>query len=128
MCEHLGLSTPSAIVESGDDVTVTPVVTKISALSRKLDRFGIFDRAGATILSAELQNVGFILESNVSNVVDRSKIRHEATNARTTLSSQSVIKDNDHDQFGLYFEGRKDRTLSMEDNKRKFIIEEKRTW
>ncbi|GBM69573.1 hypothetical protein AVEN_219202-1 [Araneus ventricosus] len=44
--------------------------------------------------------------------------------ARTTLSSQSVIKDYDHDQLGLYFDGRKDRTLSMEDNGRIVIIEE----
>ncbi|GBM41739.1 hypothetical protein AVEN_121660-1 [Araneus ventricosus] len=43
--------------------------------------------------------------------------------ARTTLLSQ-IIKDYDHDQFGLYFDGRKDRTLSMEDNRRKIIIEE----
>ncbi|GBM43471.1 hypothetical protein AVEN_9432-1 [Araneus ventricosus] len=51
MCENLDLSAPSAIVESGaqnaDDVTVTPVVTKFSAVSRTLDRFGISDRAGA---------------------------------------------------------------------------------
>ncbi|GBO18863.1 hypothetical protein AVEN_58835-1 [Araneus ventricosus] len=44
--------------------------------------------------------------------------------ARSTLLSQSVIKDYDHDQFGLYFDGRKGRTLSMEDNRRKVIIEE----
>ncbi|GBN48952.1 hypothetical protein AVEN_71440-1 [Araneus ventricosus] len=60
---------------------------------------------------------------NVSNVVDRNKIRCGRTKAGTTLLSQ-VIKYYDHDQFGLYFEGRNDRTLSMEDNRRKVIIEE----
>ncbi|GBM82429.1 hypothetical protein AVEN_229472-1 [Araneus ventricosus] len=103
--------------------TVTPVVTKVLAAVRTLDRFGIYDRAGATIVSAALQDVGIISESNVLNVVDRNKIRRVRTEARTTLLSQ-VIKDYDHDQFGLYFDGRKDRTLSMEDNRRKFIIEE----
>ncbi|GBM61625.1 hypothetical protein AVEN_122244-1 [Araneus ventricosus] len=103
---------------------VTPAVTKVSAVSRTLDQFGISYRAGAAIVSAALQDVGIISESNFSNIVDRNKIRREKAKARTTLFSQSVIKDYDHDQFGLYFDGRKDRTLSMEDNRRKFIIEE----
>ncbi|GBN23639.1 hypothetical protein AVEN_53531-1 [Araneus ventricosus] len=100
-----------------------PVVTKVLAALRTLDRFGFFDRAGAAIVSAALQDVGIISESNVLNDVDRNKIRPGRTKARTTLLSQ-VIKDNDHDQFGLYFDRRKDSTLSMEYNRRKFIIEE----
>ncbi|GBN40734.1 hypothetical protein AVEN_219053-1 [Araneus ventricosus] len=103
--------------------TVTPVVTKVLAAARTLDRFGISDRAGAAIMSAVLQDVGIISESNVLNVVDRNKIRCRRRKARTTLLSQ-VIKDYDQDQFGLYFDGRKDRTLSLEDNRRKVIVEE----
>ncbi|GBM52342.1 hypothetical protein AVEN_229571-1 [Araneus ventricosus] len=102
---------------------ITPIVTKVLAAVRTLDRFGISDQAGAAIVSAALQDVGIISESNVLNVVDRNKIRRVRTKARTTLLSQ-VIKDYDHDQFGLYLDGRKDRTLSMEDNRRKVIIEE----
>ncbi|GBN37508.1 hypothetical protein AVEN_252639-1 [Araneus ventricosus] len=128
MCEHLDQSAPSANIESGaqntDDVTVTPVVTEFATVARTLDRFGISNRAGAAILSAALQDVAIISESNVLNVVDRNKIRRKRTKARTTLSFQSIIKDYDHDQFGLYFDGRKDRTLSMEDNRRKVRIEE----
>ncbi|GBN18902.1 hypothetical protein AVEN_118450-1 [Araneus ventricosus] len=103
--------------------TVTPVVTKVLAAVRTLDRFGISDRAGAAIVSAAFQAVGIISESNVLIVVDRNKIRHGRAKARTTLLSQ-VIKDYGHDQFGLYFDGRKEKTLSMEDNRRKVIIEE----
>ncbi|GBM87833.1 hypothetical protein AVEN_27058-1 [Araneus ventricosus] len=83
-------------------------------------------REGAAIVSAALQDVGIIAESNVLNVVDRNKIRRGRTKARTTLLSQ-VIKDYDHGQFGLYFDGRKDRTLSIEDNRRKVVIEEHRS-
>ncbi|GBM53353.1 hypothetical protein AVEN_165030-1 [Araneus ventricosus] len=83
-----------------------PVVTKVLAAVRTLDRFGISDRAGAAIVSAALQDVGITSESNVLNVVDRNKIRRGRTKARTTLLSE-VIKDYDHDQFGLYFDGRK---------------------
>ncbi|GBL80782.1 hypothetical protein AVEN_26221-1 [Araneus ventricosus] len=83
---------------------VTTVVTKVSAAVRTLDRFGISDRAGAAIVSTALRDVGIISESNVLNVVDRNKIRRGRTKARTTLLSQ-VIKDYDHDQSGLYFDG-----------------------
>ncbi|GBM60001.1 hypothetical protein AVEN_99940-1 [Araneus ventricosus] len=100
-----------------------PVVTKVLAAVRTLDRFDISDRAGATIVSAALQDVGIISESNVFNVVDRNKIRRGRTQAGTTLLSQ-VIKGYDHDQFGLYLYGRKDRILSIEDSRRKVIIEE----
>ncbi|GBL99657.1 hypothetical protein AVEN_68901-1 [Araneus ventricosus] len=103
--------------------TRLPVVKKVLAAVRTLDRFGISDRAGAAIVSAALQDVGIISESNVLNVVDKNKIRRGRTKARTALLSQ-VIKDYDHNQFGLYFDGRKDRTLSMEDNRRKVIKEE----
>ncbi|GBN14929.1 hypothetical protein AVEN_249821-1 [Araneus ventricosus] len=113
----------SEVVLHGIFPTVTPVVTKVLAAIRTLDRFGISDRTGAAIVSAAFQDVGIISESNVLNVGDRNKIRRGRTKARTTLLSQ-VIKDYDHDQFGLYFDGRKDRTLSMEDNRRKVIIEE----
>ncbi|GBN78069.1 hypothetical protein AVEN_81878-1, partial [Araneus ventricosus] len=100
-----------------------PVVTKVLAAVRTLDRFGISDREGAAIVSAALQDVGIISESNVLNVVDRNKIRRGRTKAKTTLLSQ-VIKDYDHDQFGLYFDGRKGKTLSMEDNRRKVVKDE----
>ncbi|GBM98771.1 hypothetical protein AVEN_73196-1 [Araneus ventricosus] len=75
-----------------------PEVKKVLAAVRRLDRFGISDRAGAAIVSAALQDVGIISESNVLNVVDRNKIRRGRTKARTTLLSQ-VIKDYDHDQL-----------------------------
>ncbi|GBN90562.1 Urocanate hydratase, partial [Araneus ventricosus] len=94
----------------------TPVVTKVLAAVRTLDRFGISDRAGAVIVSAALQDVGIVSESNVLKVVDKNKILRGRAKARTTLLSQ-VIKDYDHDQFGLYFDERKDMTLSMEDNR-----------
>ncbi|GBM42766.1 hypothetical protein AVEN_81589-1 [Araneus ventricosus] len=121
------ISEEDAISEKGNiseekKTSVTPVVTKFSAAARTLDRFGISDRTGSAIVSATLQDVGITSESNVLNVADRNKIRLGRTKAITTLLSQ-VIKDYDHDQFGLYFDGRKDRTLSMEDSRRKVIIE-----
>ncbi|GBL67496.1 hypothetical protein AVEN_217829-1 [Araneus ventricosus] len=113
----------SDVVLHGIFPTVTPVVTKVLAAVRTLDRFGISDRAGAAIVSAALQDVGIVSESNLLKVVDKNKILRGRAKARTTLLSQVII-DYDHDQLGLYFDGRKDMTLSMEDNRRKVIIEE----
>ncbi|GBN70164.1 hypothetical protein AVEN_44675-1, partial [Araneus ventricosus] len=49
--------------------TRLPVVKKVLAAVRTLDRFGISDRAGAAILSAAPQDVVIVSESNVLNVV-----------------------------------------------------------
>ncbi|GBM01135.1 hypothetical protein AVEN_27235-1 [Araneus ventricosus] len=85
----------------------------------------ITDDMVALVEGKILENRRFTIStlSNDSPEVSRNKIRRGRTKARTTLLSQ-VIKDYDHDQFGLYFHGRKDRPLSMEDNSRKVIIEE----
>lgn len=122
--EHTVFSASSDIVESETQQieSLTPEVTTFPAVARTLDRFGVSDRAGAAIVSATLQDVGLISTENVSNVIDRNKIRRERAKARTTLSSQSVLIDGY--QFGLYFDGRKDRTLTVEDNRRRVIIEE----
>ncbi|GBN96424.1 hypothetical protein AVEN_170717-1 [Araneus ventricosus] len=71
----------SEVVLYGIFPIVTPVVTNFSAAARTLDRFGISDRAGAAIVSATLQDVGIISESNVLNVVHRNKIRRLRTNS-----------------------------------------------
>ncbi|GBL75920.1 hypothetical protein AVEN_234254-1 [Araneus ventricosus] len=70
-----------------------------------------------------LFKIWVLSQKAILNIFDRNQIRRGRTKARTTLLSQ-VIKDYDYDQFGLYFDGRKDRTLSMEDNRRKVITEE----
>lgn len=74
-------------------------------------------------MSATLQDVGIISQSNISNIVDRNKVRRERNKARVVLSSRSDLKD-DNDHFSLYFDGRKDRTLVQEDKRRKVIIKE----
>lgn len=64
------------------------------------------------------QNAGIISRCDASNIVDRIKIRRERTKARITLSSQAVVKNYNNDQFGLYIDGRKDRTILLENNRK----------
>lgn len=64
------------------------------------------------------QDASINSQSDLSNVVDRNEIQNEKTKARTILSSQFVVKDYNIDKICLFFDGCKDRTISLE-NKRK---------
>lgn len=97
-------------------------INNFGVVAKTLDRFGISDRAGAAIVSATLQSMGIISDVDLSKVVDRNKIRRARDKQRT--ASASVTIDFDYLDFGLYFDGRKDKTLTMEDHRRKIIIEE----
>ncbi|GBM08130.1 hypothetical protein AVEN_214461-1 [Araneus ventricosus] len=74
------------------------------------DRYGVSDRATATIASSVLHDVGLITDSDISHVIDKNKIRKEKQNVWAELCSKS-------DEFplhGLYLDGRKDVTLVVE--------------
>jgi len=94
-----------------------------SVVAKTLDRYHISDRAGAAIVSATLQDIGLVSESDLSKVVDRSKIRRARQKARALLTNTTLV-DIESNQIGLYFDGRKDKTLFMEDSRRKVILEE----
>ena len=46
-------------------------------LSRMCDRYGISDRAGASIANAALQDFGILSKENLRIVIDHSKLRRE---------------------------------------------------
>ena len=95
---------------------------KFSIVARTLDRYGISDRAGAAIVSATLQDIGEIKDNDCSNVVDRNLIRRNRLRERNSLTASSSI--NDVGTFGLFFDGRKDKTYIMVDRRRKIVVEE----
>lgn len=72
------------------------------------------DRVGAAIVSATLQDIGIISKDNTFNVVDRNKIR-KAREKQRKLSMAPLTYKN----FGLHFDGRKDKTLKFEDSRSK---------
>ncbi|GBN97111.1 hypothetical protein AVEN_62436-1 [Araneus ventricosus] len=45
------------------------------ALARECDRYGILDRAAASIVNAVLQDIGIVQEGETSHIVDLNKIR-----------------------------------------------------
>lgn len=100
--------------------------TKLPNVALACDRTGVSDRSAAILINSALKDMGIISKNNSSKVVDRSKIRRERTKTRSDLKMKNKISP--EKEHGLYFDGRKDRTLIMDSDRenvaRKTIIEE----
>lgn len=99
---------------------------QLTCLAKACDRTGVSDRTAATIASAVLEDVGIIKESDKDHVIDRMKIRRQRRKARSSL--QTALMSKPLKLRGLYFDGRKDKTLTQErtgsKHYRKIITEE----
>lgn len=80
------------------------------------DRTGVSDRAASIIASSVLKDVGIISSNHLNHVIYRSKLRRERTKVRSTL------QEADCNKFlrGMYFNGRKDKTLFRIEKEGKF--------
>lgn len=74
-------------------------------------RYGVSDRATAAIASSVLHDLGVVTDSDPSHVVDKNKIRREKQSVKIELCSKSAAT---LPLLGLYFDGRKDETLFIE--------------
>lgn len=116
------------------DINVTSIVpainvpgpSKFPVVAMTLDRYGISDRAGAAIVSATLQDIGLVTENDTSSVIDRSKIRRARTETRSSGAAVNVL-DGDDSLICISFDGRKDKTMLYEDDRRKTVVEEQIT-
>lgn len=81
------------------------------------DRTGVSDRTAAMLASAVLQDFGIITPGDQSLVVNRSKVRRERAKMRSDLADAN---GSNHMITGLYFDGRKDKTLVNEKIEGKF--------
>ncbi|ESN96201.1 hypothetical protein HELRODRAFT_163242 [Helobdella robusta] len=85
---------------------------KLPNLAQACDRTGISDRSASLLVNAVLQDLQIITKTNSSQIVDRSKIRRERTKRRAHLQNKSF------NEFtavrGLYFDGRKDKTIQQD--------------
>ena len=95
----------------------TSIAVDYTLLSKTCDRFRVSDRAGAAIASA-------VLHASCSQVIDKSKLRRERKRTRDKIVLRQTISQIP----ALYFDGRKDQTLTMcEKNGKKYrrrILEE----
>ncbi|XP_050527619.1 uncharacterized protein LOC126897791 [Daktulosphaira vitifoliae] len=108
---------------SSSNIKNSQMRLKLPALALACDRTGISDGSAAKIASAVLQDIGIISVDNKNSVVDRMKVRRAREKKRLDLQKleNELI-------LGLYFDGRKDKTIinHQEGTKyyRKIITEE----
>lgn len=72
---------------------------------------GVSDRAAAAVASALLEDLGVVTHDDMSNIIDRHKIRRERKKNRMECQDFNTIVTNN--LKGLYFDGRKDQTLTQ---------------
>lgn len=96
-----------------------PVVMK--KLSQTLDRFNASDRLGAHVATAVLEDFGIVNSQNTSAVIDRSKVRRDRQKIRQDEKKSLDLKV---PILSLYFDGRKDKTITLAENRRQSVTEE----
>jgi hypothetical protein len=102
----------------------------LKTLANTCDRYGVSDRSAAAIASAVLQDIGVVTTEDKSKVIDRSKVRRERQENRSNLQDDGldVLSTNKLTGTGLYFDGRKDKTLLQVKKGKKYyrqtIVEE----
>lgn len=83
---------------------------KLATFARTCDRYGIADRPAAALASALMHDLNQV-SNDVAQVIDRSKVRRERKKLRLDLQEEQLAKD--LVVRALYFDGRKDKTISM---------------
>ena len=92
---------------------------RLEHVAREADRYGLSDRATATICTALLCDIGLVNETDQTMIIDKNKIRRERNAFRNKLINDSQQpNDTDEPITAIYFDGRKDQTLvHLEDAK-----------
>lgn len=118
-------------IDNAKPSTCSQAITKnmlnLPTVAAICDRTGVSDRVAAAIASAVLKDVGIISEENKTKVIDRMKIRRARASNRKRAVAASVNNQVGANK-GLFFDGRKDKTIAKEKKGNKFykktIVEE----
>ncbi|GBM66120.1 hypothetical protein AVEN_169784-1 [Araneus ventricosus] len=79
-------------------------------LAMESDRYGISDRAAASIASVVSQDIGIAHEGETPHVVDRNKIRRQNKKLQNAVAESTKLTLSQFLLIRLYFDGRKDKT------------------
>jgi hypothetical protein len=101
---------------SKTETTTQQMRQKLSTLAQSCDRYGVSDRAGAAIATSVLQDFGIVTPEDNVSVIDRNKLRRERKRKRTEINKIP----NKLQMQGLYFDGRKDKTIYTEEIGQKY--------
>lgn len=81
----------------------------IPVLATMCDRYGISDRSAAAVATAVLQDFGLVTSKDKSLVIDKNKVRRARETVRHDMQEKTLC----HNVEGIYFDGRKDKTLEI---------------
>jgi hypothetical protein len=84
----------------------------LPSLAKACDRTGVSDRSAAVLATSVLHDLGLVSPIDRSKVIDRSKIRRERSKTRDKLQQNDDQFDHT-DIEGVFFDGRKDQTLTQ---------------
>lgn len=85
-----------------------------------IDRTDVSGRKAAILANALLQDVGLISKHDLSRVMDYSKIKREKILYYELLEKYTVS----HSLKGIYFDGKKDKTLTQQKEGEKYYRKE----
>lgn len=108
-------------VKSDDSVRGQMRASMINT-AKSADLTGVSNRAVAKIATAVLLDMKLVSERDNNNIIDKNKIRRAIAKNRKQLQNED--SDRKNDIRGLYFDGRKDRTLVYLNNRQATITEE----
>lgn len=113
---------PNFEITSTSSDSTTTHIPNLPNVALSADRFNVSDRATASICSAFLVDLGMVTSDNKSMVIDRHKIRRERELIRNKIKADINIELSKNEIVAIYFDGRKDLTISKEkiDNKYRF--------
>lgn len=84
---------------------------RLEHVAQEADRYGLSDRATATICTALLCDLGLVSELDQTMTFDKNKVRRERNVFQNKLIVDSRPNDADEQIDAIYFDGRKDQTL-----------------
>jgi len=87
----------------------------LPTVAREVDRFGISNRAAASICTALLVDLGLVNENEQTMIIDTSKIRRQRQSLRNYVAELDAIKMQSKAPKAIYFDGKKDRTLCKDE-------------
>ena len=97
------------IAQEGDNLFIPPKRIALKNTSVMSDRLGLSNFETALIATSVLQDAGLITENDQSLVIDKCKIKREKSKTRKEVQKEN--RDDPSTLLGLYFDGRKDKTL-----------------
>ena len=78
-------------------------------LAKEADRYGVSDRAAASLATAVLIDLGIVSKEDQSFVIDKNKVHRERVKLRKFL--QTNVQKSCESITGIYFDGKRDNTL-----------------